>query len=129
MATNALTITGGMRINRVSGGLPPESWSHSKTIDQTYSQQVSGMVACTTTPAAISTSGITEKGFVTFTNLSTTTVIKIECSDDATNWADHSDVLAWGGLPMPPIKLADGSSYRAKTASGTATLHYTIHGA
>lgn len=126
--TNGLTITGGFRVNQKSGGLVPSSWNHSKTIDQTNVEQVAGMVSCTTTPAAISTTGITAKGWAVFSNQSTTTDIIIEL-DDGTGYSDGFTVLAWGGLPMPPIRLVNGSTYRAKTASGTATLSYTVYGA
>lgn len=123
-----LSVVGGMRANPVSGGLIPGGSFVTKTVDLTEKETVGGVIACTTTPANISTTGLSTLGFGSFANQSTTVPIII-AADDGTGYSDAFYILPWGGTPMPAIPLIPtGTTYQARTASGTATLLFEITG-
>jgi hypothetical protein len=111
---NEITVQSGLRINSVSGGLPPLAHQKNSTLDQTNKEKVSVTIDCTTTTAAIDLSGLTAKGWTYLENLGTTNAVIVSIG---TNDA----------FIVPPatgyaVKLVTASTYVAKTSSSTSTL-------
>jgi len=111
---NEITVQSQLRINSVSGALPPLTHQKQFTVDQTNKEKVSLTVDCSTTTASIDLTGLTAKGFTYFENIGTSqSVIVAIGTNDA--------------FVVPPstgyaVKLVTATTYVAKTASATSTL-------
>lgn len=115
-----------LRINSVTGGLNPITrQSPNSTIDQTNKQVVSGVLACTTTPASITLTDLTAKGMAYFQNLGATNAIVV-IADDGSGESDAFQLPPGAGYH---VHLVDASTYKAKTAAGTSSLFFEAYGA
>lgn len=123
---NEITVQSSLTINPVSGGLPPlKHGGNAQRFDQTTKKKVSGVVACTTTPAAITLTALTTKGWCYFENIDATNAIIIDC-DDTTGVSDAFHIPPSTGYT---VYLAAASTYQARSAASTATLIFEAYDA
>lgn len=123
---NEITVSAILRLNNVSGGLPPvRHGGVSQTFTQTTKQKVSGVLACTSTPATITLTALTAKGWAYFQNLSSTTAVTVQADDGS----GYSDAFVFPASAGYMVYLANASTYQGKTASGTASLLFECYDA
>lgn len=116
-----ITIQSSVRINAVAGGLPPLTHGGRATLlDQTNKEKVSGFLALTTTPAAITLTALTAKGVAVFENIGDTNSVIIQANDE--------DAFTVPPLTAISVVLVDGSTYKAKSSASTTTLVFDCYG-
>jgi len=116
-----ITIQSSVRINNVVDGLPPiTNGGRSTTLDQTNKQKVSGFLACTTTPAAVTLTALTAKGVCAFENIGATNSVII--------LADTVEAFEIPPLSSIVVMLHDGAAYTAASNADTTTLVFDCYG-
>ena len=120
-----ITIQSNMRINKVTGGLTPLNFPGGPiTLDQTNKEKVSGVVDCTTTPAAITLTALTALGWCFFENKGDTNAVTVIADDGS----GESDAFVFPPGVGYHVKLSNASTYKAKTAAGTSELIFEAYG-
>lgn len=88
--------------------------------------QVSNVLACTTTEAALPLGGVANPGFATFENLETNTASTTYISVGFTVTATFYEAMRLGPMQSGQIFLSPSRTWQAKTNSSTGNLKYNI---
>lgn len=115
-----LTINAQLRVNSVSGGLPPLAHQKVATIDQTNKQKVSVTLALTTSTSAIDVSSLTGVGYCWFENIGTT--------NNAIVMIGTNEAFIVSAGVGKVVQLSTNTTYTAKAAASTTSLVIEAYG-